>query len=512
MIEDSEMTSVVGESSTSVEKDFIGPIRKNQNSPKKRKGNKIIHAKNQKIRQLQATIKKLKSAKKNPAEALENALSKLPNNLANFIKSQVKLHGKKKQGTRYSPELKSLAISIYHASGKAYRLLSKMFILPTKSSLRRHISKMPTVPGFSQGAFNIIKSKVSQLPDQEKLVTLCMDEISLKTHLYYDIKADKIVGLEDYGSGQRTNKVATSGLVFLVRSISGGWKQPLGYALVNGACPRDEMEMLLREAIDKLEGIGLKVLVVVSDMGSNFQSLAKYLNITPSNPWFIHNENKYFVMFDPPHLLKCVRNNLMKYSFTFGSYTATWQHIEEFYNKDKTLSIRMAPRLTEKHIHPNGFSKMKVKFASQVLSHTVAAGLCSYVSMGNLPASALGTAELLSTFDSIFDSVNSSTLFSTKKLKCAMSDSTLHQKFLNEAIAFILSLEIRDGPSVVTSRIKCLQGWLVTLNAILQIWEHQSTHHNFKFLLTRRLNSDPIENFLGAVRQQGGNNDNTTPV
>ena len=53
---------------------------------------------------------------------------------------------------------------------------------------------MPTVPGFSQGTINIIKTKVSHLPDQEKLVTICMDEIALKTHLYYDIKADKIVG------------------------------------------------------------------------------------------------------------------------------------------------------------------------------------------------------------------------------------------------------------------------------------------------------------------------------
>ena len=83
---------------------------------------------------MQATIKKLKSAKKSPAEALENALSELPNNLGNFITSQLKLHGEKKQGGRYSPELKSLAISIYHASGKAYRLFSKLFILPTKSS------------------------------------------------------------------------------------------------------------------------------------------------------------------------------------------------------------------------------------------------------------------------------------------------------------------------------------------------------------------------------------------
>jgi hypothetical protein len=51
-----------------------------------------------------------------------------------------------------------------------------------------------------------------------------------------------------------------------------------------------------------------------------------------------------------------------------------------------------------------------------------------------------------------------------------------------------------------------------TLNAILQIWEHLKTMHDFKFLLTRRLNSDPIENFFGAIRQQGGNSDNPTPV
>ena len=36
--------------------------------------------------------------------------------------------------------------------------------------------------------------------------------------------------------------------------------------------------------------------------------------------------------------------------------------------------------------------------------------------------------------------------------------------------------------------------------------------HNFKFLLTRRLNTDAIENFFGAIRQQGGNRDNPTPV
>ena len=42
-------------------------------------------------------------------------------------------------------------------------------------------------------------------------------------------------------------------LVILLRSISGKWKQPLGYALVNDGCPREEMEELMKNAIDKIE-------------------------------------------------------------------------------------------------------------------------------------------------------------------------------------------------------------------------------------------------------------------
>ena len=202
-----------------------------------------------------------------------------------------------------------------------------------------------------------------------------MDELSLKTNLFYDVKNDRIVGLEDFGCGTQTNKVANQALVLLIRSISGKWKRPLGYALVNGGCPREEMEELMKDAIDKVEGIGLNGAVVMSDMGSNFQSLATHLGVTPEKPWFLHNGQKYFLMFDPPHLIKCIQNNLMNYKFQFGKCTAQWQDIVEFFNKDKKLPIRAAPKITEKHIRPNNFCKMKVKYATQILSHTVAASL-----------------------------------------------------------------------------------------------------------------------------------------
>ena len=83
------------------------------------------------------------------------------------------------------------------------------------------------------------------------------------------------------------------------------------------------------------------------------------MGVSGEEPFFEINGKKYFVLYDTPHLLKSVRNNLMTYYFEFGNKVAKWAHIEEFVQKDQKLPTRLAPKLTEMHLHPNGFSKMK---------------------------------------------------------------------------------------------------------------------------------------------------------
>ncbi|CAB4032325.1 THAP domain-containing [Paramuricea clavata] len=246
------------------------------NTPRKMKQKQAIKAQKQKIKRL---ISSLGKAQKGKHARQEKALDEAPANLANFVRMQIKLHGKKKRGRR-----------------------------------------MPNKTGISQGSLKIIENKVMQMNLREKECTLCMDEISLKTNLFSCVPVGKIVGLEDFGGGYRTNKVATSAFVLLIRSISGNWKQPLAYYLVNGGCPTDTMEDIVKEAIDKLECIGLNVVVVMSAQGSNFYSLATRLKVTPDEPWFMHNGWKIFFIFDPPHLIKSVRNNFMKYSLRFGEH------------------------------------------------------------------------------------------------------------------------------------------------------------------------------------------------
>ncbi|CAB4003298.1 Transposable element P transposase [Paramuricea clavata] len=89
------------------------------------------------------------------------------------------------------------------------------------------------------------------MDESSKLCTLSMDEISLKISLLYDSARDKVVGVEDFGDGNRSRRVATSAIVFMARAITANWKQPLGYYLVHEACPSEVLKEKLFEILNK---------------------------------------------------------------------------------------------------------------------------------------------------------------------------------------------------------------------------------------------------------------------
>lgn len=116
-------------------------------------------------------------------------------------------------------------------------------------------------------------------------------------------------------------------------------------------------------------------MILISDQGSNFSQLASDLRVSANNPFFFVDNSKVFYMFDPRHLIKSVRNNLMRYNIFYEDKVASWGPIECFYNSDKTKPLRMAPKLTNSHVHPTNVERMRVKFATQVIIETVATGI-----------------------------------------------------------------------------------------------------------------------------------------
>ena len=63
------------------------------------------------------------------------------------------------------------------------------------------------------------------------------------------------------------------------------------------------------------------------------------------------------------------------------------------------MSIRMAPKLTDRHIILPSFSAMCINLAAQTLSHSVAAGINTLCTLNYLPVDASVTAEFIETFD-----------------------------------------------------------------------------------------------------------------
>ena len=426
---------------------------------------------------------------------------------------QIELFGKKNKGQRYSEEMKAFALSLHHISGKAYRLLKKFFKLPSKSSLKKWVTGLPVSAGMTEMAKKFLERKVQVMEESCKLCTLTMDEISLKGNLQYDTAKDEVVGIEDFGNGDRTDNIATSALVFMARGIKDNWKQPIGYLLVNESCPSEKLQAKLYEMIDTLTAVGLHVVTIISDLGSNFQKLLTHLKVTPQQPWFIYKGMKIVFLFDTPHLIKAIRNNLIKYNFHFSGKIASWDDIKVVYNRDQQQSLRCCPKLTKKHISPNGFEKMKVKYATQVLSQTVASTLLTYVALNAISPTATGTAELISKFDNLFDCLNSSSISSPKVYKKPIREGSIHFQYVAEMLEFITSIKVIDKKTNadVTSQLRCLKGFKMTLNGVLILWHQLHSGWHLEYLLTRRLNQDPLENFFGLIRQQGGNCDNPSP-
>lgn len=77
-----------------------------------------------------------------------------------FLKMQVGLCTKKKNARRYTTEEKIIALSIMKQSPKCYKFLSKIFILPSKSTLNALIAQLIIEPGVNPQVFNLIKKEV----------------------------------------------------------------------------------------------------------------------------------------------------------------------------------------------------------------------------------------------------------------------------------------------------------------------------------------------------------------
>ena len=302
-----------------------------------------------------------------------------------FILSQVRTQFQKPKARRYTIEEKILALTILKASTKGYKLLSKIFCLPTKKTLLDLLKKIPFSCGINKDLFENLKKPVSRMRKHDRMAILVFDEMSISSLLHYNSKDDVVEGIQDFGNGDRKAEIADYANVFMLKGVFRQWKQPICYSFSSGPTRSTQLKKLIIKIIKECSSIGLEVIATICDQGAANQAAINSL-LQDTKDWCLKNNidecfgfmvdgQEVIPLYDTPHLFKGIRNNLLSKDLHFNinnqKGVAKWIHLEQFYLLDIEDPERICPKLTDEHILRDRINKMKVKCCTQVFSHQV---------------------------------------------------------------------------------------------------------------------------------------------
>lgn len=110
----------------------------------------------------------------------------------NFIVQQIRNQKLASKARRFTLEEKIFAITLLKASGKGYRLLSKIFVLPSVRTLTNLLNKLPFDTEINKQLFKSFKETVQKLPPKDRNCVRLFDEIYIDANLFYIRKLIKL--------------------------------------------------------------------------------------------------------------------------------------------------------------------------------------------------------------------------------------------------------------------------------------------------------------------------------
>ena len=252
--------------------------------------------------------------------------------------------------------------------------------------------------------------KIAHMHPNANYVFILMDEVFLRHGLGLDQPSGTILGFNDDGN-IRTKELVSPALYIMMSGTFVKWKYPIGYCLSKTIMKAKEIVSIVKRSIEVIEAENFKVLGITTDQGANFLRAFKLLSTLDNHFKISLNTKDYFIIRDPPHLLKRTRTHLANGDVILpdGKGNASWAHLRKLYQLDQMSSMRIVPKLSDKHIEDlKGANQMKVIFAAQMVSNTVSAALNYHVASGSIKAAAYATSTFLKNFNDFFDIFNSS--------------------------------------------------------------------------------------------------------
>jgi len=282
---------------------------------------------------------------------------------------------------------------------------------------------------------------------------------------------------------------------------------------------------ILFDIITSLYEIGYIVVAITNDMGATNMALWKDLNIgiemSTSDPtiknFFIHPANetlKIFVFADVPHLIKLMRNNLIDSGFVVDNKLLGKAIFEELLSLNER-DLKIAFNVTRAHLDAKGFQRQKVKLVAQIFSHRNAKAI-EYCGKEGLLSDKNWQAmsDMLELTNNWFDLLNTQSKFGKHfGLRAYGIDIGYQDNILSQMTEFILKMRVSGRKTLLPFQ----KGIVIVNSSLKQLFQYlkeKYTCDNFesKYIITRRLYQDILENFFAHIRSMGETHDHPSPV
>ncbi|NXR69525.1 THAP9 transposase, partial [Rhadina sibilatrix] len=427
-----------------------------------------------------------------------------------------------RQMADYSPEMRQFVclLHLYHI--KAYDYLRKILPLPHPYSLTKQVfiyswlSNSEAAAGFSSAIFLRLQDKVERGDQGYRHCAVLVQDVSLQKQQQWDPQTERLTGFVDLGAGildADEAPLASEAIILMAVGISSPWTAPLGYFLVNSMSGRF-LAQLLRQAINKLNNVGIVVLAVTSEASARGAETARALGIrtdprriqcTFQHPPGSAHSIAYF--FDVCQALLLIRNALQCFQkVEWQGDTMWWQHVVELTALPEQRMLELcspdsggAGSKGSYHLKVNLASLLFSEGVAEALEHLQKLGLASFQNCS-------GTVKFMRLMSSLCN------VFYGKEPLLAGNYTKISNLF-DEAKSCFVNLTDSVGRYIIKSKRRL--GFLsFLLNAESLKWlssnytrpEGTPSHH----LHTHVFSLDPLEQFLRALQQACGSSGSPT--
>lgn len=233
---------------------------------------------------------------------------------------------------------------------------------------------------------------------------------------------DTYAGFVDHYEGVNRAKCSATGLanhalVFMFIPFGENYTQPISVFASRGPMKGTVLSQLVMQAIILLEKAGALVDGIVCDAASTNRRMWTELGINGKlgsrKNSFEHPMNdarKVYVFSDVPHLVKCIRNRLLKQrSLKVNGKWVHWSCCVAVYKEDckNAGGLKVYPKVTHHRIYPSHMEVMRVKLATQIFSRSMASALKYYTEVGVLHTDTTeGTVAFTEQMKDVFNVMN----------------------------------------------------------------------------------------------------------